>query len=305
MLDAFRIADDVLRQGVQGICDLITMPGLINLDFADVRTIMKDAGSALMGIGFSASGENRAREAAERALRSPLIDTEIAGAQGHPALDRRRRRPVAVRGQRGRRGGPPGGDRRHEHHLRRDGRRPADRPGLGDGRRDGLRRPRGRSGGSTRDAPRLARRRALEPPELPAARSAQRSSAISHACSSVACRRRRRVALLGIDAGTASSSGQRACGGDRVVMPSGRAAEAGALGVPVRRVAHGQPIDARAQSRDADARRVHAEHGRRCRAGQDRRGRGTEKTVKFAAPEDRAANRDRPLRRSAASPWAL
>jgi cell division protein FtsZ len=81
MLDAFRIADDVLRQGVQGICDLITLPGLINLDFADVRTVMKDAGSALMGIGF-ATGEGRAREAAERALRSPLIDTEIHGAKG-------------------------------------------------------------------------------------------------------------------------------------------------------------------------------------------------------------------------------
>jgi cell division protein FtsZ len=81
MLDAFRIADDVLRQGVQGICDLITMPGLINLDFADVRTIMQDAGSAIMGIGF-ATGENRAKEAAGRALRSPLIDTEIVGARG-------------------------------------------------------------------------------------------------------------------------------------------------------------------------------------------------------------------------------
>ena len=81
MIDAFRIADDVLRQGVQGICDLITMPGLINLDFADVRTIMSGAGSALMGIGYSESG-NRAREAAERALRSPLIDTEIVGAKG-------------------------------------------------------------------------------------------------------------------------------------------------------------------------------------------------------------------------------
>ena len=81
MLEAFRIADDVLRQGVQGICDLITMPGLINLDFADVRTVMRDAGSALMGIGF-ATGENRAREAAERALRSPLIDTELVGARG-------------------------------------------------------------------------------------------------------------------------------------------------------------------------------------------------------------------------------
>ena len=78
---AFRIADDVLRQGVQGICDLITMPGLINLDFADVRTIMTDAGSALMGIGYSSS-DDRARESAERALNSPLIDTEIAGARG-------------------------------------------------------------------------------------------------------------------------------------------------------------------------------------------------------------------------------
>jgi cell division protein FtsZ len=81
MLEAFRIADDVLRHGVQGICDLITNPGLINLDFADVRTIMKDSGNALMGIGY-ATGENRAKEAAERALRSPLIEQEIAGARG-------------------------------------------------------------------------------------------------------------------------------------------------------------------------------------------------------------------------------
>jgi cell division protein FtsZ len=81
MLDAFRIADDVLRHGVQGICDLITNPGLINLDFADVRTIMADSGSALMGIGF-ATGENRAKEAAERAVHSPLIETEIVGARG-------------------------------------------------------------------------------------------------------------------------------------------------------------------------------------------------------------------------------
>jgi cell division protein FtsZ len=82
MIDAFRVADDVLRQGVQGICDLITMPGLINLDFADVRTVMTDAGSALMGIGYSEAQDGRAREAAERALRSPLIDTEIVGARG-------------------------------------------------------------------------------------------------------------------------------------------------------------------------------------------------------------------------------
>src|SRR5205807_2439539 len=82
MLEAFRIADDVLRQGVQGICDLITLPGLINLDFADVRTIMEGSGTALMGIGFSSGTENRAREAAERALRSPLIDTELGAARG-------------------------------------------------------------------------------------------------------------------------------------------------------------------------------------------------------------------------------
>ena len=81
MLDAFKIADDVLRQGVQGICDLITEPGLINVDFADVRTIMQGAGTALMGIGFS-TGENRAVEAAERALRSPLVDTELVSAKG-------------------------------------------------------------------------------------------------------------------------------------------------------------------------------------------------------------------------------
>ena len=81
MLDAFKIADDVLRQGVQGITDLITMPGLINLDFADVRTVMRNAGSALMGIGF-ATGDDRAKQAAERALKSPLIDTEIVGARG-------------------------------------------------------------------------------------------------------------------------------------------------------------------------------------------------------------------------------
>jgi cell division protein FtsZ len=81
MLDAFRIADDVLRHGVQGVCDLITNPGLINLDFADVRTIMANSGTALMGIGY-ATGENRARDAADRALNSPLIETQITGARG-------------------------------------------------------------------------------------------------------------------------------------------------------------------------------------------------------------------------------
>src|SRR5881394_229070 len=81
MLDAFREADNVLRQGVQGITDLITIPGLINLDFADVRTIMHDAGSALMGIG-AASGESRASEAAKNAISSPLLEQSVEGATG-------------------------------------------------------------------------------------------------------------------------------------------------------------------------------------------------------------------------------
>ena len=81
MIDAFKLADDVLRQGVQGIADLITIPGLINLDFADVKTIMKDSGSAMMGIG-QASGENRAEEAARQAISSPLLEETITGATG-------------------------------------------------------------------------------------------------------------------------------------------------------------------------------------------------------------------------------
>jgi cell division protein FtsZ len=81
MLDAFKEADDVLRQGIQGITDLITIPGLINLDFADVRTIMHDAGSALMGIG-TAAGENRCAEAAKIAISSPLLEESVDGATG-------------------------------------------------------------------------------------------------------------------------------------------------------------------------------------------------------------------------------
>ena len=81
ILEAFREADNVLRQGVQGITDLITIPGLINLDFADVRTIMSDAGSALMGIG-QAGGENRATEAAKQAIASPLLEESVEGATG-------------------------------------------------------------------------------------------------------------------------------------------------------------------------------------------------------------------------------
>src|SRR5437763_2490027 len=81
IVEAFQMADDILRQGVQGITDLITVPGLVNLDFADVRTIMRDAGSALMGIG-SASGENRAAEAARTAVSSPLLEASVEGATG-------------------------------------------------------------------------------------------------------------------------------------------------------------------------------------------------------------------------------
>jgi len=79
--DAFKMADDILRQGVQGITDLITVPGIVNLDFADVRTIMRDAGSALMGIGVG-QGENRATEAARTAVSSPLLEASIEGATG-------------------------------------------------------------------------------------------------------------------------------------------------------------------------------------------------------------------------------
>jgi cell division protein FtsZ len=81
VMDAFGMADDVLRQGVQGITDLITIPGLVNVDFADVRAVMRDAGSALMGIG-EAEGENRAAEAARAAVSSPLLEASVEGATG-------------------------------------------------------------------------------------------------------------------------------------------------------------------------------------------------------------------------------
>jgi cell division protein FtsZ len=81
MVEAFRVADDVLRQGVQGISDLVTLPGLINLDFADVRTIMSDAGAALLGIGMGVGGESRAIDAAMQAVASPLLETSMDGAR--------------------------------------------------------------------------------------------------------------------------------------------------------------------------------------------------------------------------------
>lgn len=81
LTESFRMADDILRQGVQGISDLISRPGLISLDFADIKTIMKDTGFAHMGIG-RASGETRAEEAAKKAIHSPLLETTIEGAKG-------------------------------------------------------------------------------------------------------------------------------------------------------------------------------------------------------------------------------
>ena len=81
IVEAFRVADDVLRQGVQGISDLVTLPGLINLDFADVRTIMSDAGNALLGIGMGVGGDQRAIDAANQAVASPLLETSMEGAR--------------------------------------------------------------------------------------------------------------------------------------------------------------------------------------------------------------------------------
>ena len=140
MLDAFREADNVLRQGVQGITDLITIPGLINLDFADVRTIMQDAGSALMGIG-TASGENRCAEAAKAAISSPLLEDSVDGATG-----------ILLNITGGRDLGlfevndaaaiiQNAADREREHHLRRGDRRKHVRRGARDRDRHRLRPP--------------------------------------------------------------------------------------------------------------------------------------------------------------------
>ena len=140
MVDAFRVADDVLRQGVQGISDLVTLPGLINLDFADVRTIMSDAGQALLGIGM-ATGDKRAIEAAQEAVSSPLLETSVEGARSILLSITGGSRPLAVGGQRGRAGRLRGRAPEREHHLRRDDRREDLRRVLGDRRGDRLRRP--------------------------------------------------------------------------------------------------------------------------------------------------------------------
>ena len=138
IVDAFNVADDVLRQGVQGITDLITIPGLVNLDFADVRTIMNEAGSALMGIG-TASGENRATEAARAAVSSPLLESSIEGRDRDPAERDRRSRHRAVRGERGGAGRDLRRRPERERHLRRRDRREPERRGSRDGDRHRLR----------------------------------------------------------------------------------------------------------------------------------------------------------------------
>ena len=120
--EAFRIADDILRQGVQGITDLITVPGLVNLDFADVRTIMRDAGSALMGIG-SASGDTRAADAAHAAVSSPLLETTLDGATGVLLNITGGAGPRPARGERGGRGRHRSCRPERERYLRRRDRR--------------------------------------------------------------------------------------------------------------------------------------------------------------------------------------
>ena len=168
ILDAFRVVDDVLRQGVQGISDIITMPGLINLDFADVRAIMKDAGSALMGIG-RASGENRAVEAARAGHRQPAARGRHRGRPGHPVQHHRLVDAQPVRGDRGRRGDPPGGRPGSQHHLRHELQRAPRRRGHDHRHRDRVRRWQeasagpdrcvGRGHGRRRQRPTVARAR--------------------------------------------------------------------------------------------------------------------------------------------------
>ena len=139
MVEAFRVADDVLRQGVQGVSDLITLPGLINLDFADVRTIMSDAGSALLGIGMG-TGDKRAIERRARGRLVAAAGDDARGRQVDPAVDHRRARPVAVGGQRGGPCRPGGRAPGREHHLRRDARREARGRGVDHRGRHRLRR---------------------------------------------------------------------------------------------------------------------------------------------------------------------
>ena len=156
IVDAFRVVDDVLRQGVQGISDLITVPGLINLDFADVKTIMREAGSSMMGIGIGHRREPRRRGRPGRG-HEPAARGQHHRRARHPVQRHRRQRPRPVRGQRGGRGDQGGRRSGGEHHLRHGHRRPDARRGEGHRHRHRLRRhPQGRSS-RTSSAPRRAR----------------------------------------------------------------------------------------------------------------------------------------------------
>ena len=129
IVDAFRVVDDVLRQGVQGISDLITVPGLINLDFADVRAIMKEAGSALMGIGRASGAESRRGGRPHRHVQ-PAAGGQHRGRPGRPVQHHRRPRPEPVRGRGGRGHHQGDGGPRGEHHLRHRHRRAHGRRGV-------------------------------------------------------------------------------------------------------------------------------------------------------------------------------
>ena len=122
MVNAFKTVDEVLLQGVRGITDLITVPGLINTDFADVKMVMTNAGTAIMGIG-SSIGEGRAANAARAAITSPLLEASIEGRPRHGPQHRRRLGPRALRGQRGGGDHPRRRPPRRQHHLRRRHRR--------------------------------------------------------------------------------------------------------------------------------------------------------------------------------------
>ena len=137
VVDAFRMADEVLRQGVQGITDLITVPGLVNLDFADVRTIMTDAGSALMGIG-EAEGENRPPRQRAQPCRLPLLEASVEGATGILLNITGGARSRPLRGERGCRGRHRRRRSQRQRHLRRRDRREHAREGARDRDRDGF-----------------------------------------------------------------------------------------------------------------------------------------------------------------------
>ena len=173
MMDAFRSADQVLLSGVQGITDLITTPGLINLDFADVKSVMQGAGSALMGIG-SSRGEDRAVQAAELAISSPLLEASIDGAHGVLLSISGGSRPRPLRDQRGRPPGPGGRAPRGQHHLRRGHRRRPRRRGAGHRHRGRVRR---RWPGQARRRPRARHAsRAAGPRRRPPARPPARAT---------------------------------------------------------------------------------------------------------------------------------